>query len=312
MPGIKRIVPKWLYNKFFLQSLLALFMVGMCAFFISHEHLEMVKIREQLTECNPWYVLLGLVLTVCYVLLMGLIYIETFKSVGKKVSFSSTIKLYLKRNVLSVFLPAGGFSSLVFFTKEVENEGATKSQIHLASTLYGFVSMASVVVVAIPIVGYAVAMNSVQKSAFWGFIGLVVLTFLFAILLYSLIKRTWAYRLLRQLKPEWAISLDEVISQNIRLKNVLIGLFFSVLIEIIGVLHLYVAMLALGCEPSLMAAMFGYVTMVLLLMASPFLRGLGAIEVSVTYILGQYGYPLVLASAMTLLYRFFEFWLPLA
>ncbi|MDP4278536.1 MAG: phosphatidylglycerol lysyltransferase domain-containing protein, partial [Bacteroidota bacterium] len=47
-------------------------------------------------------------------------------------------------------------------------------------------------------------------------------------------------------------------------------------------------------------------------MASPFLRGLGAIEVSVTYILGQYGYPLVLASAMTLLYRFFEFWLPLA
>src|SRR5665647_1498840 len=57
--------------------------------------------------------------------------------------------------------------------------------------------------------------------------------------------------------------------------------------------------------------MIGYVTMVMLLMASPFLRGLGAIEISIVYILGQYGYPLVIAASMTLLYRFFEFWIPL-
>jgi len=46
-------------------------------------------------------------------------------------------------------------------------------------------------------------------------------------------------------------------------------------------------------------------------MASPFLRGLGAIEISIVFILGQYGYPLVIAASMTLLYRFFEFWIPL-
>jgi phosphatidylglycerol lysyltransferase len=113
------------------------------------------------------------------------------------------------------------------------------------------------------------------------------------------------------LRPAWVIVLDEMLEQNVQMKHIWLALLFSVFIEIIGVLHLYISMLALGVEPSLMASMIGYVTMVMLLMASPFLRGLGAIEISITYILGQYGYPIVIATSMTLLYRFFEFWIPL-
>jgi phosphatidylglycerol lysyltransferase len=307
----RRLLPKLFYNKFFLQLILALFMVGMAVFFLSHEHLEVLKIREQLSECDPWYLSLGIGLTLCYVLLMGLMYVHTFKSVGKKVSLKSTVKLYLKRNVVSVFLPAGGFSSLLFFTKEVESEGATKSQIHLASTLFGFLSIMSVVVIAIPILGYTIWQHNVQQAALWGFIALLALAVVFFLFLYSLFKKSWAYRYLTRMRPSWALALDEMIDQHIRIKDILIALFFSVCIEVIGILHLYISMLALGSEPSLMASMIGYVTMVMLLMASPFLRGLGAIEVSLTYILGQYGYPLVVAASMTLLYRFFEFWLPL-
>ncbi|RZK68019.1 MAG: DUF2156 domain-containing protein, partial [Pedobacter sp.] len=55
----------------------------------------------------------------------------------------------------------------------------------------------------------------------------------------------------------------------------------------------------------------GYIVMVILLIASPFLRGLGTIEVSLTFILGQFGFPLIAAATITLMFRFFEFWLPL-
>jgi phosphatidylglycerol lysyltransferase len=311
MAKFRKIVPRFLYNKFFLQLILAIFMVGMAIFFMSHEHVEVLKIREKLAECNLWYLLLGLFLTLCYVLLMGLMYVNTFKSIGVRVSLKSTVRLYLKRNVVSVFLPAGGFSSLVFFTKEVENEGATKSQIHLSSTLFGFMSIMSVVVIAIPILGYTIWHRSVQMAALWGFLALLVLTLVFFVFLYSLFKKTWAYRLLTRMKPTWVETLDDMLGQNIRMRNIWLALFFSVCIEIIGVLHLYISMLALGVEPSLIASMIGYVTMVMLLMASPFLRGLGAIEVSLTYILVQYGYPIIVATSMTLLYRFFEFWIPL-
>ncbi|HET9569928.1 MAG TPA: phosphatidylglycerol lysyltransferase domain-containing protein [Bacteroidales bacterium] len=307
----KRFLPKLLYNKFFLQLILAIFMVGMAVFFLSHEHVEVLKIRQQLASCNPWWVALGLLLTISYVIFMGLMYVHTFKAIGKKVSLKSTVRLYLKRNVVSVFLPAGGFSSLLFFTKEVESEGASKSQIHLASTLFGFMSIMSVVVIAIPILAYTFFQHNIQQTALWGFLALLTLTIVFFLFLYSLFKKTWAYNLLTRMRPAWVIVLDEMLDQNIRMKNIWLALLFSVFIEIIGVLHLYISMLALGVEPSLMASMIGYVTMVMLLMASPFLRGLGAIEISITYILGQYGYPIIIAASMTLLYRFFEFWIPL-
>jgi phosphatidylglycerol lysyltransferase len=298
-------------NKLVLQLILAVFMVGMAIFFLSHEHVEILKIRDQLSNSHPLYLSLGLVLTVCYVLLMGLMYVQCFRSIGVRVSLKSTVKLYLKRNVVSVLLPAGGFSSLVFFTGEVENEGASKSQIHLASTLFGFMCIASVVVIAIPILGFMLWKSTVQATALFGFAALLLITVGFFLLLQSLFKKTWAYRAVTRWRPGWVSAIDEMLNQDVRMVNVWLALFFSVLIEVIGVLHLYLSMLTLGVEPSMEASMIGYITMVLLLMASPFLRGLGAIEVSVTYLLGQYGYPVVLAASMTLLYRFFEFWIPL-
>jgi phosphatidylglycerol lysyltransferase len=311
MTNPKKLISKLFYNKFFLQLILAIFMIGMAIFFISHEHLEVVKIREQLIACNVWYVLLGLFFTVVYMLLMGLMYVHCFKAIGKKITLKSAVRLYLKRNLVSVFLPAGGFSSLLFFSKEVEEEGASKSQIHLASTLFGFISILSVVVVAIPILGFALFQHQIGQAELWGFVGLVSMVLVFFLLLFSLFKKTWAYRLLSRIRPSWILILDEMIGHDIRKKDIWVTLLFSTFIEIIGIVHLYIAMLALGVPASLLASMIGYITMVMLLMASPFLRGLGAIEVSLTYILGQYGYPVLIAASITLLYRFFEFWLPL-
>jgi phosphatidylglycerol lysyltransferase len=307
----KTLISRILYNKQFLQLILATFMIGIAIFFIGHEHLEVIKIRQQLTQCDPWWVLSGIALTAVYLLFQGLMYVHSFKAIGKKISFKSAVRLYLKRNLVSIFLPAGGFSSLLFFTKEVENEGASKSQIHLASTLFGFVSMMSVVVVAIPILGFAMFNHNVGYTEMMGFAGLILLIAVLIMLFKSLLQKGKAYRLLTRIAPSWALILDEMSAVKIHRMEIFKVLTFSTFIEIIGILHLYIAMLAIGVEPSILAAMIGYITMVILLMASPFLRGLGAIEVSVTFILGQFGFPIVLASAITLLYRFFEFWLPL-
>ncbi|MGH2563872.1 MAG: phosphatidylglycerol lysyltransferase domain-containing protein, partial [Ginsengibacter sp.] len=50
---------------------------------------------------------------------------------------------------------------------------------------------------------------------------------------------------------------------------------------------------------------------VILMVSSPFLRGLGAVEISIVYILEMYGYSTVQALSVTILYRVFEFWLPM-
>ena len=66
-------------------------------------------------------------------------------------------------------------------------------------------------------------------------------------------------------------------------------------------------MIALGFEPSLPAAVIGYIVSVIFLIVSPFLRGLGAIEISMSFILVQFGFDNVSAIAITFLYGLWVF-----
>jgi phosphatidylglycerol lysyltransferase len=86
---------------------------------------------------------------------------------------------------------------------------------------------------------------------------------------------------------------------------------FSVFVEVVGIAHIYISILALGLDPSFLAAVMAYLVAVIFLIVSPFLRGLGAIEVSTAFLLTRFGYNEVQAISITLLFRFFEFWIPM-
>ncbi|MBC7655393.1 MAG: lysylphosphatidylglycerol synthetase family protein, partial [Oligoflexus sp.] len=311
MNKAKDFLSKLVYNKFLWQLILAVFMIGMAIFFIKQEHIEVFKIKDQLADSQPVYITLGIILTVIYIAVQGLMYIYSFKALHKQIPFLLAINLFLKRNFVSVFLPAGGFSSLAFFTKDIENKGITKSQIHLASTIFGFCSVLSVVLVAIPVLGIALLYTKLGTAELLGFIFLLILTGFFIFLIYSISVKGLAYNWLSRTKPSLTTIMDEMLEEKINRKNFYLTLATSILIELIGIAHLYICMLALGFDASLPAAIIGYIVMVILLIASPFLRGLGAIEVSLTLVLQQFGFPIIAAATITLLFRFFEFWLPL-
>ncbi|MBO9684633.1 MAG: lysylphosphatidylglycerol synthetase family protein, partial [Flavisolibacter sp.] len=71
----------------------------------------------------------------------------------------------------------------------------------------------------------------------------------------------------------------------------------------------YIAMVALGFPASITASAAAYIIAVLMMIISPFLRGLGAVELSMVYVLEQFGYTSTQALSITILYRVFEFWL---
>jgi phosphatidylglycerol lysyltransferase len=310
MNNAKSFISKLLYNKFLWQLIFSAFLIGTAIFFIRHENVELSRIIDQLKLSNPWYVLTGIFLTGVYIVFQAQMYIHSYLAMGIKIPLKVALRMFLKRNLLSVFLPAGGFSSLAFFTGEVESKGASKSQIHLASTFFAFFSILSVVVVAFPVFGFALLRYELGNAELFAFTFLIILIASFFIILYSLAKKGKAYKWLSRIRPSLGLILDEMIGQSIDRKQLWVTLIISVGIEIIGIVHLYIAMLALGFTPSWPAAFIGYIAMVLILIASPFLRGLGAIEVSLTFILGQFGFPMIAAASITLLYRFFEFWLP--
>jgi phosphatidylglycerol lysyltransferase len=302
---------KLIYNKFFWQFFVAAFMLAMAVFFFREQGVELFRIKDELYRADPIYIILGIAITALYVLAQAQMYVHSFKALNKKLPLSSALRLFLKRNLVSVFLPAGGFSSLAFFTKEVEDHGISKSNIHLASTIFGFCGIASVVIVGIPVIGLALLFTSLGTAELLSFLFLLLLTGALIFLIYSVAKKGVAYRWLSKMRPSLTTILDDMIDQKINRNEFWLTLLVSVGIEVIGILHLFISMKALGLPASWPAAIIGYMVMVVLLIASPFLRGLGTIEISLTFILQQFGFPIVAAATITLLFRFFEFWLPL-
>jgi phosphatidylglycerol lysyltransferase len=298
-------------KKIIFQFVFTLFFIVVGIWFIQSEKSELTQVTNVLGSARWEWVLVGLLITAIYILLQGIMYVFAFASIRHKVSLIDSTILFIKRNLISVFLPAGGVSSLAFFTGTIEKKGIKSSQIHFASSIYGFIGILSVVIVAIPAFMYAIVEGTVGSGEWYALIAVIVLSVVLVLAYRSILKKGILYRMLIRFFPSSDVFMTDLQNNKIDRKLFIYTIFISIVIEFIGIAHLYVAMIALGFTPSILAAVLGYIISVIFLIVSPFLRGLGAIEVSMTYVLIRFGFGNVDAIAITFLYRFFEFWSPL-
>lgn len=288
----------------------ALFII-LAAWFIRHEKTELHSVSLILSGASIPWVLTGLFLVIFYIFIQGLMYMTSFASMDIRLKLWPAIILFLKRNFISVFLPAGAVSSLAFFNSEIEKKGFSKSQVYFASGIYAFVGILSVVIVAIPSFIFVISGGNTGMGKWYALGGVVLILSIAIFLYYSLLRKWKLYYLILKIYPKAEPYIGEIKNNRINRKEFIYTVLISVLIEFVGIAHVYVSMKALSFTPSLSSAIIAYIVVVIFLIISPFLRGLGAIEVSMTYVLIRSGFSSVDSIAITLLFRFFEFWLPL-
>jgi phosphatidylglycerol lysyltransferase len=296
-------------GKILTQFIFTLFFIGLAIWFVKHEKSELNEVKHLLVTSRWQLIVMGTCLTLTYILLQGLMYKAAFASLKARVPLHAAILLFLKRNFISVFLPAGGVSSLMFFIDDIEKRGVSKTQIHLASSVYAFTGVLSLVLVAIPSFIYAIIKKSADSGELYALTGVILLIALIYLAYQSARNGGIVHRWLVKFFPVTEVFLEDLKERKIDKKFFILCLLASLCIECAGILLLYLAMTAMTAHPSLFSAVMGYITSVVFLVASPFLRGLGAVEVSMTFILVRFGYTNVEAITITLLYRFFEFWL---
>ncbi len=297
-------------GKLILQFVITVFFIGLAIWFIKNEKAELYHVKSIILNANAAWIFAGLALALLYFALQGQMYITSFAAANTRIGYWQAVLLFLKRNFISVFLPAGGVSSLAFYTKDIEKNGITKTQIYFASSIYGFVGILSVVIVAIPAFLVALAKKSIGGSEGLALLG-IILMLSSIYLIYKIIdSRGKLYNWLVTKFPNIEVYLNEFRFNHTNRKQFIYTIIFSVFIEFVGIAHVYIAMLALNFTPSLFTAVMAYLVVVVFLIVSPFLRGLGAIEISMTYVLTRFGFTNVEAIAIMLLFRFFEFWVP--
>ena len=286
------------------QFLIGAFCIATAGWLLVHQRQELTNVRGTIDRASPVWFSVGLLLFLGYVAAQGWMYQCAFRAVGARVSPPACVTLFLKRNLVSVFLPAGGVSALAFFSQDIRRQGASPAQINLASTIYGFVGILTVLIVALPAFLWATFVSSLGGSA-WGSLWIVVLLTAGLLLLYRAVRaKNRFYIWLSQKLPTLAQFLQQLLSGEVGTRPLMVTVAVSMLIECIGIAHLYVSMYALHIEPSLFAAVIAYVVSIIFMLASPFLRGMGAVELSMAYMLGRFGLVDDQAVATTLLYRF--------
>jgi phosphatidylglycerol lysyltransferase len=298
-------------GKFIIQVSLALIPIAFCIYFLKHRGYQLNQSFALIKQADIKYVIIALLLSIIYILVHGYMYKSSFKTLQAHVTFKSSLILALKRNFISVFLPAGGVSSYAFFTQEIKNHGISNIRIHLASVVFGIAGFASLFIIAIPAMIILAFSHKLGENMIIAFIILTLIFLLLFMAFRSFLKRGFSFQVLSKYFPGLVILMDDLQNQEFSIVYFLEAILFSFIIELCGIAHLYFVSYALGIKIELSAALIGYAIATIMYALSPFMRGLGAVELTLSLTLVGFGIPKIEAISISLLYRFFEFWLPL-
>ena len=266
---------------------------------------------NQLKNANKYWLFIGVSLTILFVLLQGEMYFWSFRTIREKVSRWSTIQLYLKRNFVSVFLPVGSISSLATFSQNIEKQGVTPLKMSAASSIYLVSGILTLWVIAITIFFLTAQSQHIDTIAYVSLLVLTLLLITLIVFLNNLKKRGKSYELFKKYLPKYVKQLDNFLLMPLNYKALIRVNLASLSLETVGISMLFVAIYAIGLDIHWLIPCLAYTIATLILYVAPIARGVGAIELSLIYILTQNGIESNSAFTVTLLSRFLVFWLPL-
>lgn len=279
--------------------------------FFRNERKELAAIGPQLGSAHPAWVIAGVLIGMAYILCQGGIYRKAFSSVELKLPWWDALILFLKRNFIGVFLPAGSISSLAYFPSQLRRHGFNQSKVYQASSLFGFAGMLTVFLIGLPVVVYTVIGTSRFKESWLGLVAISIVIIGLFLIYRSLKSKGKLFVYLENRFPAAAVIISQLTETSVNTQKFTGAVMFSLGVELTGIITVYVSMLAIGAEASLGVAAAAYVMAVIMMVVSPLLKGLGAVEVSMVYVLTEFGYSAADALSVTILFRVFEFWMPL-
>src|SRR5665647_459511 len=205
--------------KLITQFLFTSLFIVLAAWFIFRQKHELGSVIIVISDANKYWILAGLGLVLFYIFIQGVMYVTSFASIDVKLKLWDAIILFLKRNFISVFLPAGAVSSLAFFSNEIEKKGITRTQVYFASSIYAFVGILSVVIVAIPAFLFVVSGGGIGMSKWYALAAVIAILLLFVFVYYSLLKKGKLYYWILKIYPKAELFIEDLKNNKINQKQ---------------------------------------------------------------------------------------------
>jgi phosphatidylglycerol lysyltransferase len=278
------------------------------ALFVWTQRADLREAVAVVAGAAPSWLVAFVVVQALVLAISGLTYLVVYRRLGHRLSLPWLVDMHLQRLIVSTVAPAGGPASLLVLVRALNRAGVSTSNVLLGATLRSVTGYAAFVTVLIPAL-----LLSRPEGVFLVATLLLGLTLLGILAGLLVVLRGYA-------GPDWLQAryperVREFIAQahahEITLRDLLLPWASAVGVNLAGVAALYLALHAVGQQPTPAMALAGFAVGAFFQTVAPVFGGVGAVELSMAVVLQQLGVPGPAAVAATLLFRAGDVWLPL-
>lgn len=287
-------------------------LIGCVGLFVVQQRTEIVNLNQTLQAAQARWLLVALALAVTTIGLLGLEYQAILRRLGHRLDLPSLVRIHLERQVVGTLVPLGGPPSMYVFARFLKSRRVPMHDALFALILYSLVGYASFLIFMLPIMLWLQLTGQATTLVLLGAVALIGIFTVsitgVVLLLRERIPAAWMGGRIAHVVAAFASHSRR---HQLRPNQVLRALSYAVLVKGSGGLLLYACLLAVGADPSPATILVGYVVGMLFSFIAPVFQGAGVVELSMVVALKQFGVAGDAALAGTLLYRFFDIWLPL-
>ncbi len=272
---------------------------------------QLRDILDRLKTANRSWLAAVIVIEILSIWSVAYTYKLTLNRLGHKASTAYQFDLHLQRTGVNFAAPFGGAATAYVYVERMKQVGVNRQDALLALimrtlSVYG----ATVVVVVL-----TAALSGRPLFVIGAVIGLIVMVVGLIYLArqgrgdWKTILR-WARRLPQKLQLQLTNAIDQFKDHQLSPADFLGTIATTLLTRVCTLAMIYACVRAVGYSPDLYGIFLAYVASFVAARIVPVLYGMGAVEGSLTLSLQRSGVPADIAIGATLLFRFFDFFLP--
>src|SRR4051812_44687326 len=107
-------------KKIYWREILACLLLFIGIYFFRQQRNQLSAILPYLHSAKTFWLVTAALITIVFIILQSAMYVNSFAAVETKLKWKYAIELFLKRNLLGIFLPGGGVSALAYIPVNIK------------------------------------------------------------------------------------------------------------------------------------------------------------------------------------------------
>lgn len=286
-------------------------LLALVGWFVWDQRADVRHTIRVLRGANGWWLAAMVVTALALHLTFALIQSSLLKALGHRIPLWPSVTTYVERQTIATVVPFGQAPSFVLLVRRFARYGVTQDDAIYAGILASIIGYASFALFLLPIMVWLGLSGRVTRAILVAAVVLIAVVLLLAMAGIQVLRgRRLPAPIAARVPDRVQAFVETARGHRLRVRHVVPAFLWAFLGDALGVATLFLALRAVGSEPSPGVAVAGYTVGTLFMLVAPLFQGLGVVELSMTLLLQQLGVPPAHALGATLLYRVADVWLP--